>query len=317
MSAAPRSPRPRRPLTRRTLLAQATRRLAAARLSYGHGTLNAGEDALLLVAHALGLSPAELQAGSADRVVAASAAQRTFELVAARIERRVPAVYLTGEAWLQGLPFTVDERVIVPRSFIAELLTDELYPWVASRAGVRSALDLCTGSACLAILMAKVFARARVDAVDLSAAALEVARINVRRHRLTRRLRLFESDLFSRLPRHRYGLIISNPPYVTSATMRRLPPEYRREPAMALDGGNDGFDLVDTILRRAPEYLAPQGTLVVEIGHHRARLEATYPRLPFTWPETSGGDDCVFIVSRDELVQPGALQRRPARRRAT
>ena len=298
------------------LLAGATRVLARAKLTYGHGTLDAAEEALVLVAHVLGLSPARIDAVARRTPVSAAACAEAMALVAVRIQTRRPAAYLTGEAWLQGLRFYVDERVIIPRSFIAELLVDELAPWIGPARNVRHALDLCTGSGCLAILLAKIFRRARVDAVDLSAPALAVAGRNLGRHRLSKRIRLVESDLFAALGGTRYDLIISNPPYVTTATLRRLPPEYRQEPAMALAGGADGFALIDIILRQAAEHLTPHGSLVVEIGHHRRRLEHAYPALPFAWPATSGGDDCVFVLGRADLVVPGALRKRPARRRA-
>lgn len=299
-----------------SVLARVARRLGAARLVYGHGTSNAREEASYLVAHALGIAPAALNSAALRRRISAAARDRALELAHQRLERRVPAAYLTHEAWQQGLRFWVDERVIVPRSYLAELIVAKFAPWLAAPASVRSALDLCTGSGCLAVLLARTFARLQVDAVDLSTAALAVAQRNVAQHRLVRRIRLRHSDLFARLAGRRYDLIVSNPPYVTSATMRRLPPEYRQEPAIALAGGEDGFELVDAILRDAAQHLAPRGMLVVEIGHHRRRLEAAYPRLPFFWPETSGGDDCVFMLSRDDLVSAGALRKRPARRRA-
>jgi ribosomal protein L3 glutamine methyltransferase len=311
--------RPRRhpaPKTLATLLVTATRRLARAKLSYGHGTLNAADEAACLIQCALALPVESFTVTALRRPVSAAAAQKALALVEQRICRRVPAAYLTNEAWLQGLRFHVDERVIVPRSYIAELLGEQLAPWLAAPNRVKTALDLCTGSGCLAIIMAKVFPRAQVDAVDLSVDALAVARRNVSRYRLGRRIDLIESDLFAALSGRRYDLIISNPPYVTTATMKRLPREYRSEPALALAGGSDGFDLVDTILRQAAGHLAADGLLVVEVGHHRRRLEATYPHLPFVWPETSGGDDCVFVLSRADLLAPGALRRRPARRRA-
>ena len=311
--------RPRRSpaaATLESLLAQADRILSRARLTYGHGSRNAREEAVCLVLHALRMAPDALNATTLRRRVTALEQNRALDLIHARIEQRVPAAYLTHEAWLQGLRFYVDKRVIVPRSFIAELLGEQLAPWIADPAAVHSTLDLCTGSGCLAVILAKMFRGSRVDAVDLSAPAIAVARRNIARYRLARRINLIESDLFAQLGGKRYDLIISNPPYVTAATMRRLPPEYRREPALALDGGDDGFDLVDEILRQAAHFLNPKGTLVVEIGHHRRRLEAAYPRLPFAWPETSGGDDCVFVLSRDDLVVPEALQKRPARRRA-
>jgi ribosomal protein L3 glutamine methyltransferase len=299
-----------------SVLGQAVRRLARARLAYGHGTGTAAEEAHWLVAHALGLPPAALDATASRRCIRAADASRALELVHQRIARRVPAAYLTNEAWLQGSRFWVDERVIVPRSFLAELIVARFEPWLDAPARVRDVLDLCTGSGCLAVLLARAFARARVDAVDLSAPALEVAQRNVSRHRFARRIRLVRSDLFARLARRRYDLIVSNPPYVTAATMRRLPPEYRHEPAIALAGGEDGFALVDAILRGAAAHLTARGLLVVEIGHHRRRLEAAYPRLPFLWPETSGGDDCVFVLTRDDLIAAGALRKRPAQRRA-
>ena len=317
MSAPPRPRRSPASANLAALLAQATRRLARARLVYGHGNIDARDEAVILVAHAIGLPLSKLDTEALKKRVTEADRRRALALVATRIEKRVPAAYLTHEAWLQGLCFYVDERVIVPRSFIAELLSAQLEPWIDDPAGVSKALDLCTGSACLAILLAKNFPHARVDAVDLSPPALEVARRNVTRYRLGKRLRLVESDLFAALGKTRYNLIVSNPPYVTAATMRRLPPEYRREPAMALAGGEDGFSLVDIILAQAARHLTVDGTLVVEIGHHRRRIEACYPRLPFVWPETSGGDDCVFVLRRADLVAPGALQRRPARRPAT
>jgi ribosomal protein L3 glutamine methyltransferase len=206
--------------------------------------------------------------------------------------------------------------VIVPRSFIAELLRLRLEPWLREPDHVRRALDLCTGSGCLAVILAKMFPRTHVDAVDLSTPALAVAQRNLSRYRLGRRVARIESDMFSALRGKRYDLIISNPPYVTTSVMRKLPPEYRREPALALAGGDDGFAAVDIILCEAARHLATNGLLVVEIGHHRRRLEACYPRLPFVWPETSGGDDCVFVLTRADLVAPGALQRQSAPRRA-
>lgn len=315
MSAASGARRPKNRITLTTLLAQAERRLARAKLTYGHGTRNAAEEALLLVTHALGVPPLSSNA-IARRLISAGDCAKSMALVDERIKTRRPAAYVTGEAWLQGLRFRVDERVIVPRSFIAELLVEELAPWIEPQQRVRNALDLCTGSGCLAVLLAKIFRQARVDAVDLSSAALEVARQNLALHRLTKRIRAVESDLFTALGNKRYDLIITNPPYVTTASMRRLPREYRSEPAMALAGGSDGFELVDVILREAAGHLTPRGSLVVEIGHHRRRLEHAYPRLPFTWPETSGGDDCVFVLSRADLEAPGALRKRPARRRA-
>jgi ribosomal protein L3 glutamine methyltransferase len=298
------------------LFAQTVRALARVRLSYGHGTLNAQEEAISLLMYALRLRKWPPGDVTLQRRPTPAETSDLHKLVQTRIQKRIPAAYLTHEAWLQNWRFYVDERVIVPRSYIAELLCQQLQPWLITPQRVRRALDLCTGSGCLAIILAKMFPRANVDAIDLSAPALAVAQRNVTRYRLQKRIRLVESDLFASAGEKRYDLIISNPPYVTTAVMRRLPPEYRHEPAMALAGGNDGFDLVDTILHDAAHHLTPNGMLVVEIGHHRKRLEAAYPRLPFIWPETSGGDDCVFALSRADLLVPGALQRRPAQRQA-
>lgn len=218
-----------------------------------------------------------------------------------RVVERKPAAYLTHEAWLGDYRFYVDERVIVPRSFIAELLNDPDTPWWPPAQRVRRALDLCTGSGCLAIVLAKRFSRARIDASDLSTDALNVARRNVADYRLQRKIKLIQSDYFSALRGRRYDLIISNPPYVRAAVMRKLPDEYRREPALALAGGRDGLDAVRVILEHAARHLNPGGVLMVETGHARATVERAWPRLPFMWLLTSGGDDCVFLLAAADL----------------
>jgi ribosomal protein L3 glutamine methyltransferase len=289
------------------LVRAGARRLRAAGVVFGHGTDNARDEAAWLVLHALGLRPdAEVDAA---RPVGAVAAQRALDLIARRIRTRKPAAYLTRAAWLGGMPFHVDERVVVPRSHIAALLADRLAPWIADRRSVRSALDLCTGSGCLAVLLARAFPRAKVDAADLSPAALAVARINIRRHRLSKRIKLIQSDLFSSLSGHRYDLIVSNPPYVSAGDMRKLPPEHRSEPALGLAGGRDGLDCVRRILRQAHAHLEPGGLLVVEVGRGKRRLERAFPRVPFTWPETAAGH-AVFVVSRDDLLKGTADGRR-------
>ncbi|MFN7086019.1 MAG: 50S ribosomal protein L3 N(5)-glutamine methyltransferase [Burkholderiales bacterium] len=290
------------PQTLRDAIAFGARRFRAARLVYGHGTVNAFDEAVYLALHALRLPPGEL-APHLDTLLEPQQRQAILELFERRIRERKPAAYLTREAWLGDFSFYVDERVIVPRSFIAELLRDNLAPWIASAGKIGSALDLCTGSGCLAILLAHSFPRARIDAADVSTAALAVARDNVRRYRLGRRIRLVRSDMFSALRGKRYDLIVSNPPYVRTSIMRRLPPEYRSEPPIALAGGSDGFALVRTLLQQAAQHLNPGGLLVVEVGHHRARVEKAFPRFAFTWPETSGGDDCVFLLTREQLPQ--------------
>lgn len=286
--------------TPRQLIADAARRFRKARLAYGHGTLNADDEAAWLMVHAL-RCPFEDLSQRLDRPVTAAVAARAQQLFERRIAERIPAAYLTQEAWLGEHRFYVDERVIVPRSYIAELLRLRLRPWLA-RAPARI-LDLCTGSGCLAIVAAHTFPRARVDAVDLSAEALAVAQRNVRKHRLGPRMELLRSDLFSALDDRRYDLILSNPPYVGDSAMRRLPAEYRHEPELALHGGRDGLDLVRRILREAPGHLSAGGWLVMEVGHYRARVERAFPRLPFIWAETSGGDDCVLLLQREALLQ--------------
>ena len=218
------------------------------------------------------------------------------------MKERTPATYITREAWLGEFRFYVDERTIVPRSFIAELLREGLSPWIPDVKRVSSVLDLCTGSGCLAVLAAHAFPNARIDAADLSAEALQVARRNVKDYALGKRLRLIQSDLFDRLARRSYDLILSNPPYVNAAAMRALPLEYRREPRLALAGGRDGLVLVHRMLAQAASHLSPKGLLVVEIGHNRAALEKAYPRLPFIWLDTSAGDDYVFMLKKEDLL---------------
>lgn len=243
------------------------------------------------------LSHEEL-ARSAKRELTAREQRGVRQLLAKRVRTRKPLAYLIREAWLGDHRFYVDERVLVPRSFIAELLRERMRPWVTRP--VRRALDLCTGSGCLAILAALAFPRARVDASDLSRPALAVARKNVAAYRLGGRIRLGRTDLFPPA-RARYDLIVANPPYVDVAAMHKLPPEYRREPRIALAGGLDGLQFVRRILAEAPDFLSRGGWLVVEVGHARRRVERAFPRLPFVWPETSAGDDCVFLISREDL----------------
>ena len=222
-------------------------------------------------------------------------------LIERRVRTRKPLAYLVHEAWLGDHRFYVDERVLVPRSFIAELLRERLRPWVSRP--VRRALDLCTGSGCLAILLALTFPGAAVEATDISSPALAVARRNVKAYRLSRRVSLARADLFPE--QATYDLIVANPPYVSAAAMRKLPSEYRREPRIALAGGRDGLACVRRILERAADFLRPGGWLVVEVGHSRRRVERAFPRLAFIWPETSAGDDCVFLLAREDLYNTG------------
>jgi ribosomal protein L3 glutamine methyltransferase len=283
------------------LVDRATARLKHAPIAFGHGIANARDEATYLVMHALKLPPSGLTP-YLQRTVSARASARAMRLVDERIRRRIPAAYLTHEAWLGEYRFYVDARVIVPRSFIAELLHERLAPWLTPRQRIRRALDLCTGSGCLAIVLAKTFAAADVDGVDIDRRALAVAKRNIATYKLQRRIHLLRSDMFSALPSARYDLIIANPPYVDAHAMRKLPREYRHEPRIALAGGEDGLDTVRVILREAAVHLTAHGLLVVEVGHHRSRVEAAFPHHPFVWPQTSGGDDCVFILGRDDLL---------------
>lgn len=292
---------PQELLTLRDLLRFSVSRFNEAGLFFGHGSDNAWDEAVYLLLHSLHLPPDRLEP-FLDARLTSEERSRALLIIEKRIKDRLPAAYLTNEAWLGEHRFYVDERVIVPRSFIAELLEEQLEPWIEDPWAVADVLDLCTGSGCLAILAALAFPEAAVDAVDLSPDALAVAQRNVADYELGERVQLIHSNLFAALaPKRRYDLIISNPPYVDAAAMRALPPEYRREPEMALAAGEDGLDLVRIMLREAKARLNPGGILVVEIGHNRDVLEAAYPTLPFTWLDTRAGDEYVFLLRREEL----------------
>jgi len=286
--------------TLRDLLRYAVSRFNEAGLFFGHGSDNAWDEAVYLLLHTLHL-PLDRLDPFLDARLTADERARLLEVIGRRVDERIPAAYLTREAWLGEHRFYVDERVIVPRSFIAELLEEQLAPWLEDPWSVGSALDLCTGSGCLAILTALAFPEARVDAIDLSPDALAVAQRNVADYGLEDRIRLVHSNLFAGVARQRYDVIVSNPPYVNAASMATLPEEYRREPEMALAGGSDGLDLVRIMLREAREHLNPGGLLVVEIGHNRDDLEATFPQTPFTWLDTAAGDEYVFLLRAEEL----------------
>ena len=287
-------------ITLRDWLRHAVSRFTEAGLFFGHGCDNAFDEAAWLVLHTLHLPNEKLDIFLDARLTRAErlAVQRILEL---RIATRQPSAYLTHEAWLGEFPFYVDERVIVPRSYFAELLADGLSPWIEEPGQVNRALDLCTGSGCLAILMAHAFPDAKIDAVDLSADALEVARRNVADYSLAERVTLVESDLFEALAGRRYDLILSNPPYVTADAMRTLPPEYRHEPSLALAAGEDGLDLVRRILGRAHAHLVPRGLLAVEVGHNREIVERAFPQLPFTWIDSESAEGKIFILQREQL----------------
>jgi ribosomal protein L3 glutamine methyltransferase len=284
-------------LTLGELLEQTERRLRRARLHYGHGTDNPRDEAAYLVLRGLGLpfeAPLQRQVGTDGK-------KRVESLIRKRIRDRIPVAYLLHEAWLAGLPFYVDRRVIVPRSHIAELLGNRLRPWL--RRPARRVLDLCTGSGCLAILAARAFPRAAVDAADISPAALAVAGRNVLKHHLGSRIRLLRSDLFAALEGEHYDVILTNPPYVSAPAMRRLPPEYRYEPRLALAAGRDGLDVVRRIVAAARTSLTPGGVLACEVGAARPAVERAYPQLPFAWPAVSNPAGGVFLIGRAQLPE--------------
>lgn len=286
--------------TVRDCLRFAVSRFNQAQLSFGHGSENAFDEAAYLILHTLHLPLDQLEP-FLDAQLTQSELYEVLNIIERRTEQRTPAAYLTHQAFLGDFEFYVDERVIVPRSFIAELLRERLAPWVEDADGVGSVLDLCTGSGCLAILAAHAFPNALVEATDLSADALAVARRNVNDYGLAERIELIESDLFGKLGGRRYDIIVSNPPYVDAASVASLPAEYRHEPQLALGSGKDGLDATRTILAQAAEHLNPGGLLVVEIGHNRDALEAVFPGLPFIWLEVSAGDQFVFLLRREDL----------------
>jgi ribosomal protein L3 glutamine methyltransferase len=282
-----------------TLLRRATRRLARARLTYGHGTEHPVDDAAALLAHALGLKR-PLEARDLARKVAPRAQQRFEALLKRRIGERVPAVYLTRRCWWAGLPFYVDERVLIPRSPIAELVERQFAPWV-DPASVRRIADLGTGSGCIALACAVYFPKARVDAVDVDADALAVARINREALGLTRRVRLVQSDFFGKLAGRRYDIIVSNPPYVGTAEFSGLPPEYAHEPEGALRSGRDGMNAVRVLLSESARHLTDEGVLVVEVGNTETRVRRAFPRLPFVWLSFERGGGGVFLLTAAQL----------------
>lgn len=293
--------------TVRDLLRFGVSRFNEAKLFFGHGTTNAYDEAVYLLLHTLHLPVDQLdpwldaQLTEAERDLVLSIYKR-------RVKERLPAAYLTNEAWLGEYRFYVDKRVIVPRSYIAELLRDDLQPWVQDADAVTGVLDLCTGSGCLAILAALSFPNAQVEAVDLSPDALDVARRNILDYHLEGRVKLIESDMNKALKNRKYDIIISNPPYVTEESMGALPDEYRHEPMMALASGEDGLDHVRVILENAPKHLKDEGVLIVEVGHARDSVEAAFPDMPFVWPETSAGDGVVFLLNKAEMSESVSRQ---------
>jgi ribosomal protein L3 glutamine methyltransferase len=286
--------------TIRDLLRFAVSRFREAGLFFGHGSASAYDEAAYLILHALHL-PLDRLEPFLDAHLTMSELEQVLRVIERRATEKIPAAYLTNEAWLGDFSFFVDERVIVPRSFIAELLQDRLEPWIESPEEIRSALDLCTGSGCLAILLAHAFPNATIDATDISPDALDVAKKNIAGYDLEHQVNLIRSDLFAELGERAYDLIISNPPYVSASAMAALPEEYRHEPESALASGADGLEATRTILNDAANHLTEGGLLVVEIGHNRDTLEQAYPETAFTWLETSAGDEFVFLLKRDQL----------------
>ncbi len=278
---------------------QQSARLTQAGVSFGHGTTNAFDEAVWLALWALGLPLDDLD-GVAQRELTARERASVEALVDTRIATRKPAAYLTGEAWLQGVPFTIDERTIVPRSLIAELIADGTAgAWMSER--TRRVLDLCTGNGSLAVLAALAWPEVHVDAADLSADALAVARLNIERHDMAERITLLQGDGLAAVPGKRYDLILCNPPYVNNESMAALPAEYRAEPEIALAGGADGMDFVRALLEQAGRHMTEDAVLMLEIGHEAANFEAAFPQLEFAWLPTSGGDNQVVLITREAL----------------
>lgn len=286
--------------TLRDWLRYAVSRFREAGLYFGHGCDNAFDEAAWLILHTLHL-PLDRLDPFLDAQLTKNERLAVHNILQRRIVKRLPTAYLTQQAWLGEHRFYVDERVIVPRSYFAKLLEDGLAPWVEEPENITQALDLCTGSGCLAILMALAFPNAQVDAVDLSQDALAVARHNIKDYGLEDHVHPVESDLFNALHGKRYDLILSNPPYVTRAAMEALPPEYQHEPVMALAAGEDGLDIVRRILAEAASHLNPGGLLAVEVGHNQAIVEAAFPELPLTWIDTDDGEGKIFLLHREQL----------------
>lgn len=291
-------------VTLRDWLRYAVSRFNREQLFFGHGCIDAYDEAVWLLLHTLAL-PLDRLEPFLDACITCEERESMLAVIERRVEERIPAAYLTHEAWLGGFRFYVDERTIVPRSYFFELLSEGFSPWIEDAHNVGSALDLCTGSGCLAIVMAHVFPNAHIVAADLSSDALDVARRNVGDYGLEEQVELVCSDVFSGLAGRHFDLIISNPPYVTAAAMENLPAEYLHEPRMALASGDDGLDVVRQIIAHAGQYLSTSGILAVEVGHNRALVEQAFPELPLIWLSSNDGDDKIFLVHAEDLPPPG------------
>ncbi len=288
-------------VTVRDWLRYAVTRFNRAGCFYGHGLQDAYDEAVYLILQTLAL-PLDRLEPFLDACIPGDERHDILEVIEKRAVDRLPAAYITGEAWLGDFRFEVDKRVIIPRSYFAELLHDGFSPWVQDPEAVTAAMDMCTGSGCLAILMAFAFPNAEIVAVDISQDALDVAAANIAAYGLEDRIRLVKSDGFARVPEQRFDFILSNPPYVTREAMEALPAEYLHEPGLALGSGEDGLDLVRKLLADAPRYLAPEGLLAIEVGHNRAIVDAAFPALSPTWLTAPSGDDKIFILEAGQLL---------------
>ncbi len=287
--------------TIRDWIRYAVSQFEASDVFYGHGTDNAYDEAVWLIMSAMHL-PMDTLNNFLDARITTDERIKLANFIEQRITKHTPTAYLLKEAWLQGLKFYVDERVLIPRSFIAELLADGLSSWIEFPEMVESAADICTGSGCLGILLASVFPNAEVDVIDISQDAIDVANINIANYSLQEQVTAIKSDMFTALKGKKYDLIISNPPYVDAPSMAALPQEYQNEPQLALGSGDAGLDHTHTILREAANYLNDDGILIVEIGHNREALEASYPNIIFNWLEVSSGNEFVFLLTKSQLI---------------
>jgi ribosomal protein L3 glutamine methyltransferase len=287
--------------TIRDYIRVATSRFNAAGLYYGHGTDNAWDEAIALILHSLHL-PHDINPAILDARLTPDERKKLGALIDSRVEKKIPVPYLTHEAWFAGLPYYVDERVLIPRSPIAELIENQFIPWVEPES-VYHILDVCTGSGCIAIACAKAFPDAQIDASDISTEALAVAKINVLRHGVEDQVELIESDLLCTLPPKQYDIIVSNPPYVSTEEMFNLPEEYLQEPKLGLAAGEEGLDFALRILKDAHKYLKPHGILIVEVGNSEYALAEKFPGIPFTWLEFERGGGGVFMLTAEQLFE--------------
>jgi len=286
--------------TIRDVLRHAVSEFERSNVSLGQGTQSAFDEAAFLVLRTLNLPP-DLLEPFLDANLTSDEIELVLRNIALRSRDKIPAPYILNEAWLRDYKFYVDERVLIPRSHIADILLDQIDTWIPDPENINCALDLCTGSGCLAILLAEVFGAASVDAIDISKDALAVAQKNITNYNLQDRIKLIEGDLLTGTQKQ-YDLIISNPPYVDATAMKGLPEEFQKEPALALAGGDQGIDLVRQIIEKAPTNLTNDGLLIVEVGRDRVALEEAFPSIPFTWVTTQASEDSVFLLTREDLL---------------